>query len=306
MGQQFLKYGWILVAILLGLQLCSHQSLNLNANPAEGNEKGFEVKRQIFTAPTLPDAITFAGEPVPLHVPDVAERLDRELLANTYLHTSTLMGLKRMQRYLPEIRQMLKDNDIPEDFVYLALAESLLSQVTSSAGASGFWQLMPDTARGYGMIVNGEVDERYHVQKATLAACRYLKTAKNKFGTWTNAAASYNRGMGGIERAMKQQGVSDYYDLYLNDETSRYMFRILALKEVLGDPQKYGFDLPESQGYKPLPFKSVTVRSTIPDLTTYALEQGINYKTLRLYNPWIRGYKLTVADGKEYVLKMPM
>lgn len=306
MKQQFIKYGWVLVAPLLVLQFTGENSLKLNATPNERSDRAFETNRQIFTSPALPDAITFAGEPVPLHVPDVAERLDRELLANSYLHTSTLLALKRMQRYVPEIKQMLKENDIPEDFVYLALAESLLSHVTSPAGASGFWQLMPDTARGYGMVVNGEVDERYHIQKSTLAACRYLKTAKAKFGNWTNAAASYNRGMAGIDRAMKQQGVTDYYDLYLNDETSRYMFRILALKEILGNPQKYGFDLAEEHGYKPLPSKPLTVNKTIADLPAFALEQGINYKTLRLYNPWIRGYKLTVPEGKEYVLQMPM
>ncbi len=306
MGQQFLKYGWILVAPLLILQLSGENTLKLNATPNERNDRAFETSRQIFTSPALPDAITFAGEPVPLHVPDVAERLDRELLANTYLHTSTLLALKRMQRYLPEIRQILKENDMHEDFIYLALAESLFGQVTSHAGASGFWQLMPDTARGYGMVVNGEVDERFHVQKSTIAACRYLKTAKNKFGNWTDAAASYNRGMAGLDKAMKHQKVNSFYDLYLNDETSRYIFRILALKEILGNPQKYGFDLPEAHGYKPLTTKAVTVQKTIPDLIDYAHEQGTNYKTLRLYNPWIRGYKLTVPDGKEYVLQMPM
>ncbi|MDX5483065.1 MAG: transglycosylase SLT domain-containing protein [Hymenobacteraceae bacterium] len=306
MGQHLLKYGWILVAILLGLQLCSHQSLKLGATPNEGEDSKLEASRRMFSAPALPDAITFAGEPVPLHVPDVAERLDRELLANTYLHTSTLLALKRMQRYLPEIRQILKENDMHEDFIYLALAESLFGQVTSHAGASGFWQLMPDTARGYGMIVNSEVDERFHVQKSTVAACRYLKTAKNKFGNWTDAAASYNRGMAGLDKAMKHQKVNSFYDLYLNDETSRYIFRILALKEILGNPQKYGFDMPESHGYKPLPAKTVTVDKTIPDLIDFAHEQGTNYKTLRLYNPWIRGYKLTVPKDKEFVLQMPM
>lgn len=306
MGQQFLKYGWIFVALLLSVQLCTQQSKQLSATPSTDNESAFVTNKQIFSSPVLPDAISFAGEPVPLDVPDVAERLDRELLANTYLHTSTLMALKRMQRYLPEIKQLLKENDIPEDFIYLALAESLFSQVTSHAGASGFWQLMPDTARGYGMIVNGEVDERFHVRKSTLAACRYLKTAKGRFGTWTDAAASYNRGMAGISRAMKQQGVSSYYDLYLNDETSRYMFRILALKEVLGNPQKYGFEMPEEQGYKPLPSRTVTVTNSIPDLAAFALEQGSNYKTLRLYNPWIRGYTLSVPEGKEFELQMPM
>jgi hypothetical protein len=181
----------------------------------------------------------------------------------------------------------------------------LFSPVTSPAGASGFWQLMPDTARGYGLLVNGEVDERFHVEKATKAACRYLKSAKKKFGSWTNAAAAYNRGVGGIDRALEQQKVSSYYDLYLNDETSRYMFRILALKEVLGNPGKYGFELPKEQGYDPLPTRSLTVTSSITDLAQFAKEQGTNYKTLRLYNPWIKAYKLTVAPGKQFVLQLP-
>jgi membrane-bound lytic murein transglycosylase D len=206
---------------------------------------------------------------------------------------------------VPEIKTLLKENDVPEDFIYLALAESLFGHVTSPAGAAGFWQLMPDTARGYGLIVNGEVDERFHVQKATLAAVKYLKSAKQRFGSWTNAAASYNRGMAGLGRALERQGVSSYYDLYLNDETSRYMFRILALKEVLGNPQKYNFELPEEHGYQPLPSRTVKVTSTLDDLPAFALEQGTNYKTLRLYNPWIKDYSLTVPQGKEFDLQLP-
>ncbi|MDX5422812.1 MAG: lytic transglycosylase domain-containing protein [Hymenobacteraceae bacterium] len=253
----------------------------------------------------MPTTLSFAGEPVPLQVPDVAERLDRELLVNSYLHATTLLGLKRMQRYVPEIKALLKQNGIPEDFIYLALAESLFGHVTSPAGAAGFWQLMPDTARGYGLIVNGEVDERFHVEKATLAAVKYLKTAKNRFGSWTNAAASYNRGMAGLDRALERQGVTSYYDLYLNDETSRYMFRILALKEVLGNPEKYGFELPEERGYEPLPSRALKITSTVSDLPAFALEQGTNYKTLRLYNPWIKSYRLSVPQGREFVLELP-
>ncbi|AMM52990.1 murein transglycosylase [Rufibacter sp. DG15C] len=299
MNQQIWRTLALIFVISITLHLCSQQSL------IKDEESGSFREGKIFKAPTLPTAMTFAGEPVPLEVPDVAERLDRELLVNSYLHATSLLGLKRMQRYLPEIERILQENDIPQDFVYLALAESLFSPVTSPAGASGFWQLMPDTARGYGLLVNTEVDERFHVQKATVAATRYLKTAYKKFGSWTNAAASYNRGMSGIDAALKRQGVSSYYDLYLNDETSRYMFRILALKEVLGNPSKYGFELPKEQGYKPLPTKTYTVRNTITDLPAFALEQGTNYKTLRMYNPWIKGYKLTVAPDKEFVLAMP-
>ena len=304
MAQQIWKYVWVTLIIIIALQLCSQQQSNLEAFATEGS-KAMNNNRQVFSPPPLPTALSFAGEPVPLHVPDVAERLDRELLVNSYLHATTLLGLKRMQRYMPEIRALLKENDVPEDFIYLALAESLFGHVTSPAGAAGFWQLMPDTARGYGLIVNGEVDERFHVQKSTIAAVRYLKTAKKRFGSWTNAAASYNRGMGGLDRALERQGVSSYYDLYLNDETSRYMFRILALKEVLGNPQKYGFDLPEEHGYQPLPSRPVVVTSSVSDLPDFALEQGTNYKTLRLYNPWIKGYKLTVPQGKDFVLQLP-
>ncbi|MEJ8755950.1 lytic transglycosylase domain-containing protein [Pontibacter sp. H259] len=298
------KYVAVTLLIVVGIQLFSQQQL------ITAGSNGLALSRDVnnttvIRSPAVPTTLSFAGEPVPLHVPDVAERLDRELLVNSYLHATTLLGLKRMQRYEPEIKALLKENDIPEDFIYLALAESLFSQVTSPAGAAGFWQLMPDTARGYGLIVNSEVDERFHVRKATFAAIKYLKSAKSRFGSWTNAAASYNRGMGGIGRALQQQGVDNYYDLYLNDETSRYMFRILALKEILGNPQKYRFELSAGEGYQPLPTRTVKVTSTIPNLATYALEHGTNYKTLRLYNPWIKDYTLTVAQGKEFELMLP-
>ena len=304
MAQQIWKYVsvtlFIIIALLVGIQ----QQGKLEANATRGVGE-VRVTRQIVTPPPLPAAMTFAGEPVPLHLPDVAERLDRELLVNSYLHATTLLGLKRMQRYVPEIEATLKENGIPEDFIYLALAESLFGHVTSHAGAAGFWQLMPETARGYGLIVNSEVDERFHVRKSTMAAIRYLKSAKSKFGSWTDAAASYNRGMGGIDRALERQGVKSYYDLHLNDETSRYIFRILALKEIMGNPHKYGFEIGRENGYHPLPTRQLTVNSTITDLPEFALKQGINYKTLRYYNPWIKGYHLTVPNGREFVLELP-
>lgn len=304
MAQRNWKYIAITLIIVVGLQLLSQQQIMTAGS--KGIASAANVNTTVIRSPALPTALSFAGEPVPLHVPDVAERLDRELLVNSYLHATTLLGLKRMQRYEPEIRTILKENDIPEDFIYLALAESLFGQVTSPAGAAGFWQLMPDTARGYGLIVNSEVDERFHLRKATLAAIKYIKSAKSRFGSWTNAAASYNRGMGGLDRALQQQGVKSYYDLYLNDETFKYMFRILALKEILGNPEKYGFELPAGEGYQPLPTRAVKVTSTIPDLAAYALQQGTNYKTLRLYNPWIKDYTLTVAQGKEFELRLPV
>ncbi len=305
MAQQKWKYITIALLLVVALQWCSQQQIMTAEGTAATSETSVKAIKPIFSPPPMPVALSFAGEPVPLHVPDVAERLDRELLVNSYLHATTLLGLKRMQRYVPEIKAMLKENNVPEDFIYLALAESLFGHVTSHAGAAGFWQLMPDTARGYGLIVNSEVDERFHMQKATLAAIKYLKRAKERFGSWTNAAASYNRGMAGLANALERQGVSSYYDLYLNDETSKYMFRILALKEVLGNPQKYGFELPEEHGYQLLPSRVVKINTTLRDLPAFALEQGTNYKTLRYYNPWIKGYKLTVPPGKEFELKLP-
>lgn len=303
MAQHIWKYLVIFVGLGVSMHLCSqHQPLYSSAHAPHPIQPAAEG---MFRAHPLPTSLTFAGEEVPLHVIDVAERLDRELLINSHFHSGTLLALKRMQRHMPEIDRMLRENGIPEDFKYLVMAESLLANVTSSAGASGFWQLMPDTARGFGLLVNDEVDERHHLQKSTLAACRYLRTAHKRLGSWTNAAAGYNRGMGGIERALKHQGVENYYDLYLNDETTRYMFRILALKEVLSNPQKYNYDFSPEQGYQPLATRAYPVTTSIPDLPKFALEQGTNYKTLRNYNPWIKGYKLTVAPGREFVLQLP-
>ncbi len=260
----------------------------------------------LFGSYPLPQTMTFAGEPVPLDIPDVAERLDRELQSNAYFHSNTILALKRMQRYLPEIEAQLEAEGLPEDFKYVALAESLLGNAVSPKGAAGFWQLMPEYAQGKNITINNEIDERFHLQKATVAAAKYFKTAKTKFGTWTNAAASYNRGMGGLERALKTQHVTSYYDLYLNEETWKYLFRILALKEVLEHPEKYGFDTSRLKGFTPNESRTVTVSETITDLPQFALEQGVNYKILKLYNPWLQGYTLTVSDKiPSYELKLP-
>ena len=250
--------------------------------------------------------MNFAGEPVPLTVPDVAERLDRELQSTAYFHSNTLLAFKRLQRYLPEMERLFQANDVPTDFKYLALAESMLSNVTSPKGAVGVWQIMPTTAKELKLTINPEVDERYHFEKSTLAAIKYFKYAYKRFGSWTNAAASYNRGIGGMEAAFETQKVSSYYDLYLNDETSRYLFRILALKEVLENSHRYGFNLMQSDSYTPTPTRTWAVTSTINDLPQFALEQGINYKTLRLHNPWLMGYKLTIPDSSvQYTLQLP-
>jgi membrane-bound lytic murein transglycosylase D len=290
----YTKYLFFAACLLGVVNLCSQQ-----VNPSQIANLGHRPF-------PLPKSLSFAGEPVPLEVPDVAERLDRELQSNAYFHSNVLLALKRLQRSLPEMERLLEANGLPADFKYVALAESLLGNVISPKGAVGVWQFMPATARELKLTINDEVDERYHFEKSTIAACNYFKKARQRFGSWTNAAASYNRGMGGLQAALKAQKVTSYYDLYLNEETSRYLFRILALKEILENPKRYGFDLLQADTYPNLPTRSVTVTSTIADLPQFALEQGINYKALRLQNPWLRGYKLTVADTTNvYSLQIP-
>ena len=293
--QPYWKYLFLLACLLGVVNLCSQQVTT--SFPGPSGYRPFP----------LPETMTFAGEPVPLEIPDVAERLDRELQSTAYFHSNTLLALKRLQRHLPELDRLLRENGLHPDFKYLALAESLLSNATSPKGAVGVWQIMPSTAKALKLTINGEVDERYHLEKSTIAACKHLKYGYNTFGSWTSAAASYNRGVGGLEAAFKAQKVKSYYDLYLNDETSRYLFRILALKEVLENPQRYGFSMMQADTYAGTPTRAVTVNSTIDDLPGFALEQGTNYKTLRLHNPWLQGYKLTIADTTiRYTIQIPL
>lgn len=253
----------------------------------------------------LPDTIEFAGEPVPLNMTDVRERLDRELQINTYLHSSTLFIMKRAGRWLPAIERILKENNIPEDFKYLPLIESSLLNAVSPAEAVGFWQIVKSAGKLYGLEITNEVDERYDPIKSTYAACRYLKDAHRKFGSWTLAAASYNRGMNGLQKAITNQKVRSYYDLFLNDETSRYVFRILAMKEILEDPAKYGFELSEEELYRPEDVRYVEVRQSIKSLVDFSLQQGTNYKTIKRLNPWLRDEKLKVKPGKTYKVALP-
>ncbi len=253
----------------------------------------------------LPVNMSFCGERVPLEITDVKERLDRELIVNINLHSATSLIIKRASRYFPDIEPILKRNGIPDDFKYLCVIESALTNATSTAGAKGFWQFMPETAKEYGLEVSSTIDERYHIIKATEAACSYLKKAYNKFGNWTLVAAAYNRGMAGIERQQIAQGVTDYYDLYLNEETSRYVFRILALKEIMLNQDKYGYVFAKDELYRPVKTKTVTVNANIDNLQMWALDQGINYKILRLHNPWLIDTTMLVMTGKTYEIQIP-
>lgn len=257
------------------------------------------------TAMYFPTATDFAGEVAPLHIVDVRERLDRELIINANLHSSTTLILKRANRAFPVIEPILQKYGIPDDFKYLAVIESGLVNAVSSAGARGVWQFMPDTAKERGMEVNDFVDERYHLEKSTEAACKYLLSAKAKFGSWTMAAASYNGGMNGVNRRIEEQQVETYYDLALTEETSRYVFRILALKEIMKNPAKYGFNIYPNDLYSPIPTKKIEVDSTITDLANFAKTQGINYKILKLHNPWLRDKKLVNPSKKKYEIEIP-
>jgi len=249
--------------------------------------------------------MNFANETVPTQIADVKERLDREMITNINYHTNTTLVIKRANKAFPIIEPILAKYGVPDDFKYLAVIESSLVNAVSPAGARGVWQFMPATAKEKGMEVTDEVDERYHLEKATEAACKYLLVAKEKFGSWTLAAASYNGGMTGVSNKMKEQEVSDYYDLLLTEETSRYVFRILALKEIMKNADKYGYLIPNEALYVNLPTRKVVVDATITDLAAFALTQGINYKILKIHNPWLRDRKLTVATGKQYEIEIP-
>lgn len=247
----------------------------------------------------------FSGEEVPTFMADVQERLDKEMITNMNYHTNTTLVIKRANKVFPIIEPILAKYGVPDDFKYLAVIESSLVNAVSPAGARGVWQFMPATAKEKGMEVNDEVDERYHLEKSTEAACKYLLVAKEKFGSWTLAAASYNGGMNGISKKMEEQQVDNYYDLLLTEETSRYVFRILALKEIMKNSDKYGFKIPNEALYYNIPTKKIVIDTTITDLAKFAKTQGVNYKILKIHNPWLRDKKLTVTTGKKYEIEIP-
>lgn len=258
-----------------------------------------------FYAVPLPEAIDFADEKVPLDLYYVREGLDRELLVNTYWHSNTILMLKRAGRYFPMIEPILKKNGIPDDFKYLALIESGLVNVVSPANAAGFWQFLDKTGRQYGLEVTEQVDERYHYSKSTEAACNYLKDAYKRFGNWTQAAAAYNAGQGRISREGEKQVVDNYYDLYLNPETSRYIYRILALKLVYENPTDYGFYLRNKDLYPPIPVNIIKVDTSITNLVNFANNFDVPYRILKEFNPWLRTDQLKVSPGKSYEIELP-
>ena len=254
---------------------------------------------------TLPENVSFAGEAMPLENFDTRESLDRELNATAYRHGSTLLTVKRAGRYFPEIEKILKENGIPDDFKYLACAESDLSNAVSPVGATGFWQIMEATGKEYGMTINKEIDERYSVEKSTLFACKYFRKAYERYGGWTMAAASYNNGMNGLDEQVQIQKESNYYDLLLNDETARYIFRITALKLIIAEPEKYGLAVEDKEIYKPVPYTEVKIDTTVTSFEQFSRQFGSNYKMLKFMNPWLRKPFLTNTTGKEYIIRVP-
>tara|TARA_B110000261_G_scaffold153829_1_gene184837 strand:- start:57 stop:983 length:927 start_codon:yes stop_codon:yes gene_type:complete len=253
----------------------------------------------------IPAALYFCEESMPIQIPDIRERIDRELLVNTYWQSNGLLMFKRAQRYFPIIEPILESYGIPDDFKYLALIESGLQNVTSPAGAKGFWQIMKPTGKEYGLEINSNVDERNNLELATVVACKYLLKAKVKFGNWTLAAASYNAGISGVSKQLERQGVSSYYDLLLGEETGRYMFRIVALKEIMTHPKKYGFNFSEIDLYKTVPTYKVKVDTAVTDFVKFAEKYDLNYKQLKIHNPWLREAFLNNKTRKVYSLEIP-
>ena len=270
-------------------------------NPELQTHKGYKIK-----ALKLPKGLNLAGERVPIEINDVKERMERELLVNTYWQSNGILLLKRANRYFPILEPLLAKYNLPDDFKFLALAESGFTDETSSVGAAGIWHFMRTTGKEYGLEINDNVDERYNIEKSTKVAAEYLIKAKEKLGSWTLAAAAYNVGNRGVSRRLEAQEVSSYYDVKLPDETERYIFRILALKEIITNPKKYGFVFDKEDLYTVKETRLVKVDTAISNLTLFAKEFGMNYKELKIYNPWLREHKLNNKSRKLYEIKIPL
>lgn len=295
--------GGILAGVLCMVALATRK-IDPNATPVQIANDGRPQYK--WYVPESPTSLSFCGEAVPLDKWDVKERFDRELLVNYYVHGNQLYILKLAGRFFPTIEARLKANGVPDDLKYVCVAESSLQQnALSGVGAASFWQFMKDTGPSYGLEINEEVDERFNVEKATDAACKYFKQAYAKFGSWTAAAASYNCGQGGYAKQAEFQGSMNYYDMIFPDETNRYVSRILALKYLMSNPKFAGNMLEANEAYKPLTGRTIAVTTTIADLAVWAKEHNTTYKMLKIYNPWLRAHKLTVKPGKTYSIMLP-
>jgi len=300
--------------ILIILSIVAFSGILVNAVQQDPEEK-FDPKEKIefkntsdsyvIKAVKIPDNLEFAGEKVPLYKADIKERIDRELLVNTYWQSNALLWIKRTHKYFPIIEPILKEKGVPDDFKYLAVIESDLRNVTSPAGAKGMWQMLRTAARENGLEVNENVDERYHLEKATRAACDYLLSAKKRLGSWTLAAAAYHAGNYGIEKRLTDQKVNSYYDVLAGENTERYVPRIIAAKEILSNPNKYGFQFDKEDLYQLAPSYPVKVDTVISNIALFAKKFDTNYKELKLHNPWLRENKLNNKSRKVYYIRIP-
>lgn len=298
----------ILIGVTAAITLLPAQSNDEQLEEYEGTDREFVVFEQIDHIThdvELPETMTFCGEEVPLDLFFVRERLERELMVNSYRHSATILQLKRTTRWFPVMEPIMEQYGLPEDFKYLAMIESELTNAVSPSKAVGFWQFLEGTGKEYGLEINKQVDMRYNVEKETVAACKYLKDSYRKFGSWISAAAAFNCGNGRITKTMEEQRVDSYFDMLLPEETQRYVYRILALKLITENPEKYGFTIRDNGWYRPYETKTVTVVQSIPDLVDFAYRQGTNYKMLKYFNPWLRSTSLTVSPGSSYEIKIP-
>ena len=252
------------------------------------------------------DDITFASERVPLEMFNIRERYERELLSTCYFHSNTMLLVKRSSRWFPVIVPILKKYGIPEDFKYLCVTESTLTNAVSPAGAVGFWQFMERTGKEYGLEINKDVDMRYNVELETEAACRYFLKSYEIYHNWTLVAASFNAGTTRLNKFLRDQKVNSYYDLLMTDETERYIFRILAFKTILENPERYGIYVSKNLEYKPLRYKIVVIDESVDNWADFAIAHDITYKLLKIFNPWLRSNSLKVKDGEIYEIKIPM
>lgn len=303
---RLLSISTTVIAVLMITTLFIHSSDPMVFSDKESELPVTPVSSYAIHAFPIPQELIFANEQVPLNKTYVRESFDREILVNTYWQSQTLLLIKRANRYFPVIEPILKEQGIPDDFKYVALIESgLMPRSVSGAGAAGMWQILETTAKEYGLEVTKEVDERYHLEKSTVVACRYMKKAYDKFGSWTLAAASYNAGVAGINRHLVKQKANSYYDLLLGEETGRYVFRILAIKKIIETPHNYGFIFTDDDLYKPIECSNIEVNNTIADLTDFAIEHNITYRELKDMNPWLRESFLNNTTGKTYAIKIP-
>ncbi|NDV80968.1 lytic transglycosylase domain-containing protein [Bacteroides sp. 51] len=295
----------ILITLLIAVIIGATTPFLFSNTEVDENHSAKSQVPYCVSPPIVPQEATFAGQKVDLERYDLRERMDREMMAFTYMHSTTMLLVKRANRFFPVVEPILKENNIPDDFKYLMVIESNLNTLARShAGAAGLWQFMQATGREKGLEVNNNIDERYHVEKSTRAACKYLKESYNRYGDWLTVAAAYNAGNGRISGELNKQLATRAVDLWLVEETSRYMFRIMAAKLVLQDPQAYGFLIKKEQLYPPLPYKELKVTTGIDDLAKFAKENGVSYAQLKDANPWLRSTSLENKSGRTYTLKI--